>query len=127
VIVVDSVGWIEYFSGGSAADEYAEFLEHQNDILTPTIVLHEVYKRILRDGDKREAVAVVAQMQRTNVVALTQSLAITAAECGIRHKLASADSIVYATAVTNNVEVATSDKHFEGLPGVVFIHRPCGN
>jgi len=45
-ILLDSSGWIEYLTGGPLADRYATYLTSQHSIITPTIVLYEVYKKI---------------------------------------------------------------------------------
>jgi toxin FitB len=42
VIVVDSSGWIEFFTDGRLADEYAQRLRHLPSVITPVIVLYEV-------------------------------------------------------------------------------------
>jgi predicted nucleic acid-binding protein len=42
--------------------------------------------------------------------------------CG-RHKLATADAIVYATALEYGADLLTCDAHFAGLTGVVFIAK----
>ncbi len=48
-ILLDSSGWIEFFTGGPLADRYATYLTSRHDIITPTIVLYEVYKKIKRE------------------------------------------------------------------------------
>lgn len=48
-IVLNSSGWIEFFTGGTLADGYAAYLTSRYDIITPTIVLYEVYKKIKRE------------------------------------------------------------------------------
>jgi predicted nucleic acid-binding protein len=39
-------------------------------------------------------------------------------------KLATADAIVYATALAHGAELLTCDRHFENLPGVLFVPKP---
>jgi hypothetical protein len=45
VIVIDSSGWIEFFTDGPLAEEYARRLRDLRSIVTPTVILYEVYKR----------------------------------------------------------------------------------
>jgi predicted nucleic acid-binding protein len=80
VILVDSSGWIEYFTDGPLADEFAPYLENYAEVVTPTIVIFEVYRVIRRQRSEEEAIAAVAQMQKTSVVDLDQFLALSAAE-----------------------------------------------
>ena len=48
-LVVDSSGWIEFFTNGKLAAKYTGHLKNPEKILTPTIVLYEVYKNIKRE------------------------------------------------------------------------------
>jgi hypothetical protein len=44
-ILLDSSGWIEFFTGGPLADRYSGYFSSRYEIITPTIVLYEVYKK----------------------------------------------------------------------------------
>jgi predicted nucleic acid-binding protein len=124
VILVDSSGWIEYFTDGPLADEFAPFLEDLPNVITPTIVIFEVFRVIRRQRTEEEAIEAAAQMQKTSVVDLDQFLTLTAADLSIEHGLAMADAIVYATAQVNEAEMVTADSDFEGLEDVrVFRKR----
>jgi predicted nucleic acid-binding protein len=59
------------------------------------------------------------------VVPMDTGIALLAAELHQRHRLATADAIVYATAQSRGADLLTCDAHFDGLPGVVF-HRKRG-
>lgn len=121
--LVDSVGWIEFFSGGPAADRYFEYLINPNDVVTPSIVVYEVYKKLLLNTDRRSAAVALAQIGKTAVVEISGEIATSAAELGIQHKLPMVDAIVFATAISTNALLITSDKHFIGLPSVIFIDK----
>ena len=92
-------------------------------MITPTLVLHEVYKVIKRGRGEEEALVAAAQLAQTNLVPLTESLSLMASDLAIEHHLATADSIVYATAVASNVDMATSDADFQGLPRVRYLAK----
>jgi len=124
VILVDSSGWIEYFTDGPLADEFAPYLENLAEVVTPTTVIFEVYRVIRRQRSEEAATAAVAQMQKTSVVDLDQFLALSAADVSIDHGLAMADAIVYATAQTKGVDVVTGDADFAGLSGAKVFSRP---
>jgi predicted nucleic acid-binding protein len=123
MILVDSSGWLEFFVDGPLADDYEHYLAKTNSIVTPTLVLHEVYKLIKRERSEEDALIAAAQMSQTRLVPLTDSLALTAADLGLEHKLAMANSIVYATAQSLGAELVTSDADFSGLPGVTFLSK----
>lgn len=123
MIVVDSSGWLEFLTDGVLADQYARHLRQPAAVLTPTIVVYEVYKHAKRLMSEEEAVDAVAAMQKTRIVPLTDELALVAADLSLAHKLPMADSIVLATAQAHDAEVVTSDADFDGIPGVVYISR----
>jgi len=123
VIVVDSSGWIEFFTGGSNARRFGRYLEKPSDLVTPTIVLYEVYKLVKRERTEEEALLAAAQIQKTRVVPLSESLALTAADLSLEHRLAMADAVVYATAQSEGAELVTGDRDLRALPGVTYIPK----
>ena len=52
---------------------------------------------------------------------LAASIALLAADVSLRHGLAMADAIVYATAKDQDAEVVTGDADLKDLPGVVYV------
>lgn len=122
--VIDSSGWLEFFTDGPLAENYAEHLSDLSQILTPTIVLYEVYKRIKRERGEDEALVAAAQLKKTQIVVLTDTIALTAADLSLEHRLAMADAMVYATARLRDLVLFTSDDDFEDLPGVVYLPKP---
>ena len=121
--LVDSSGWIEYFTNGPLADEFAPYMEDLSEVVTPTIVIFEVFRVIRRQRSEEEAIEAVAQMQKTSVVDLDQFIALTAADVSIEHGLAMADAIVFATAQVQDVQLVTADSDFEGLSGARVFTR----
>lgn len=120
-LLIDSSGWIEFFTDGPHAKEYARHIRNPSKIVTPTVVLYEVYKKIKRERTEAEALSAVAALNRTVVIDLSESIALLAADLSITHSLPMADAIVYATALENNCRVVTGDAHFRELDGVFFV------
>jgi predicted nucleic acid-binding protein len=123
VIVIDSSGWIEFFTDGPLADEYASRLRKLTAVVTPVIVIYEVYKRLKRELSEDDAVIAVSAMQRSQVVAIDQEIALTAADLSLEHRLAMADALVLATARKFQAELITSDRDFEGVIGVTYLPK----
>jgi len=123
VILVDSSGWIEFFTDGPLADDFAPYLVDLAEVVTPTIVIFEVFRVIRRQRSEEEAIEAVAQMQKTSVVDLDQFLALSAADVSVEHSLAMADAIVYATARVQDIQLVTADSDFEGLSGARVFRR----
>jgi len=91
---------------------------------TPVIVLYEVYRWLRRERGDEEALIAAAQIAKTQVVPVTVTLALTAADLGLEHGLPMADSLVYATAMSTGAELITSDADFASLPGVIYLAKP---
>lgn len=124
MIVVDSSGWLEFLTDGPLADVYASRLRQPASVITPTIIMYEVYKHSKRLRGEDGALNAVAAMQKTHVVPLNDELALMAGDLSLEHKLPMADAIILATARLYDAEVVTSDADFEGVPGVTYIPKP---
>jgi len=121
--VIDSSGWLEYFINGSNAGFFARVIENTDQVLVPTISLFEVFKRVLIEKNRNDALEAVAIMKDGQVVDLDDSLALVAAELSYELKLPMADSIILATARANNATLWTQDAHFKGMEGVKYIEK----
>jgi predicted nucleic acid-binding protein len=119
--LIDSSGWIDFFVEGPKGLEYAKYLKDLAQIITPTVVLYEVYKKIKRDKTEEEALLAVSFMNKTQIIPLEESIALLAADLSLKFSLPMADAIVYATAVQKEAKVITSDADFKDLDKVVFI------
>lgn len=121
MILVDSSGWVEFFTDGPLAAEYSKYLKDLTKVVTPTIVIYEVYKKIKREKTEEEALLAVSLINRTSVIPLSESIALLAADLSLKYLLPMADAIVYATAFEENCKVVTSDTLFKDLDRVVLI------
>jgi predicted nucleic acid-binding protein len=120
--LIDSCGWLEFFTDGPLGDRYADELAGDlNEVLVPTIVLYEVYKFLLRTSSEETAIRCTAHMTQGHVVDLDGTLAIESAEISARQGLAMADAIVYATARKHGAELITSDADLKGMEAVTYL------
>lgn len=118
--IVDSSGWLEYFSGGPNSGQFFTPLQDPSSLIVPTITIYEVFKVVLREAGENEALQSIAAMQKGTVVDLTASIAMKAAKLSLQYNLPMADSIIFATANTYKCVIWTQDSDFEKLPGVNF-------
>jgi toxin FitB len=118
--VVDSSGWLEYFADTKSADFFAAAIENTAELIVPVITIYEVFKKILQQRGEDEALIAVATMSQGIVVELDSSIAMVAARLSHENKLPMADSLILATARSNEADLWTQDEHFEGLPGVRY-------
>jgi len=125
LILLDSYGWIEYFTEGPLAEEYARYVEEasEENTIIPTIVVYEVYKKIKGGISEEKALEAYAQLQRAKVIHIDVDLAIEAADFSLKLGLGMADAMVYATAKKEGARIVTSDEHFKGFDDVEFIEK----
>ena len=93
--VVDSSGWLEYFTDSDHAPLFASPIEDAENLFVPVISIYEVFKKVLRERGEDDALQVARVMQGGQLIDLDCALALEAA----RHRLPLADSIIYATAM----------------------------
>lgn len=121
--VLDSSGWLEYFTDGANGEIFRPIIEAEEELLIPTTCLYEVFKIILARAGEDEAVRVAGAMSFGHIVDFDRELALFAAQISKEHKLAMADSIIYATSQMHNATLWTQDEHFKGLPGVQYVEK----
>jgi len=119
--LVDSSGWLEYFADAENARFFAPIIIKTNELIVPTISLYEVFKRILQERSKEEALKAAAWMAQGQLVDLNMTLALEAAKISSDLKLPMADSIILATARAYKATLWTQDADFEGIEGVQYI------
>ena len=122
--VVDTSIWIEWLAGSTLKNKIAEVFPDTATCIVPTIVQLELDKWITREVGETMADQVIAYTQNCIVAMLDTKIALQAAELHRQYKLATADAIVYATALAYGADLLTCDAHFEALPHVVFIRKP---
>ena len=119
--IVDSSGWLEYFSDGVNAGFFAPAVLKPAELIVPTVSLYEVFKRVLQQRDESQALRAVAAMQQGMVVELATPIALGAAKISADLRLPMADAIMLATARTHNATLWTQDAHFEGVEGARYV------
>jgi predicted nucleic acid-binding protein len=121
--LVDTSAWIEWLIASPTGKTVKSAIPVREDWLVPTIVQLELAKWGIREVGEDKADQIVAFAQMCRVVPLDTKIALAAAEICGRHKLATADAIVYATALEHRADLLTCDAHFDGLPSVTFIAK----
>src|ERR1700760_1465054 len=122
--VVDTSAWIECLKGSQTGERLGNELPPLSAWLVPTIVQLELAKWARRESPAEKAEQLIAFTTSCVVVDLTTEIALSAVEICARHKLATADAIVYATAQAYEADLLTCDRHFENLPGVCYLPKP---
>ncbi len=126
MIVLDSSGWLEYFADGPFAATVADHLRKPEEVVTSVIALYEVYKWLKREHSEPVALHAVAAMKSTQVVELTDSLALLAGDLALEFGLAMADAMMLATARLHGARLITTDSDFTGIPDVDVLSKKGG-
>ena len=118
--LVDSSGWLEYFTDGKNAEHFAPVLSDIERLIVSTVNIYEVYKKVISERDEDSALQTVAMMQQAKVIEITPSIAVQAAKASYIFKLPMADCLIYITAREHNAIVWTQDSDFKDLEGVRY-------
>jgi predicted nucleic acid-binding protein len=121
--LVDTSAWIEWLTASRTGQVVGSEIPAREDWLVPTIVQHELAKWLAREVGEDKADQVIAFTQMCVLAPLDTKIALSAAEICGKHTLATADAIVYATALMHGADLLTCDAHFQNLPGVTYIAK----
>ena len=121
--LVDTSAWIEWLIGSPVGARVAREFPERGQWLVPTIVQLELARWLRRELGDDAADPVIAFTETCVVADLDTPTALSAVELGMAHKLATADAIVYATALAHAADLLTCDRHFEGLHGVRLVPK----
>jgi len=121
MVIVDSCGWLEWFTDGKLADKYQEYLADQDNLLVPAIILYEVYKILKREVGEEKALLAVGYMKNSPIIPLDETLSLAAADIALQENLAMADAIIVATSQFHNCTVISSDSDLKDQNNVKFI------
>ena len=118
--IIDSSGWLEFFSDGPNAKHYFPPLNDPSSLIVPVITIYEVFKVVLRESAENEALQAVAAMQKGKIIDINANLAMEASKLSLKQNLPMADSIILATARAHNCVIWTQDSDFQDIENVNY-------
>lgn len=122
--IVDSSGWLEYFAATRNAGNFTKVIENAKSLIVPTIILYEVFKKLLTEKGKDDALFFVSHIMKSGkVVDLDLDIALRAAKLSKDNGLPMADSVILATAQKYNATVWTQDADFKKFQGVKYFSK----
>lgn len=116
--VIDSSCWVEIFADGPAAKKCLKEVKTSKNILVPTLVVFEVYRKIKQSVSDELGLTAISYLSQFNVQTLTREISLLAADLSLQHKLGTADSLILAHAHEASAELITLDNDFRNLPRV---------
>ena len=120
---IDTSAWIEWLAESATGDLLFEDWPDLDRCVVPTIVQLELAKWLSREMSDDVADEVAAHTRKCVVVDLSSDIALLAAEQCRKHRLPTADAVIYATALATGSELMTCDAHFKGLPHVLYFAK----
>lgn len=121
--LVDSSGWLEYFTDGKNAKYFSPVIENTEELIVSPINIYEIFKKVLAEKNESTAIQVVGLMQQAKVIGINSTIAIQSAKFSYQFKMPMADSIIYTTARLSDALVWTQDVHLKGLEGVKYFKK----
>jgi toxin FitB len=120
VNIVDSSGWIEYFTAGKNGPLFRKVILQNDNLIVPAISIYEVHKRLSQLTPTDTVNECIAVMQKARVINLTPERAIAASLIATQHQLAMADAMMYAIALEFDALFWTQDVDYKGLTNIEF-------
>jgi predicted nucleic acid-binding protein len=122
--IVDSSGWIEFFTAGASGPLFKPVIEQRDQLLVPTINIYEVHKVLSRKLPAGAVQSCLDVMRQGRVLDLTDKRAVAAADFAVKHKLAMTDAVIYSMAREFDATLWTQDVDYDGLAGVTYFEKP---
>lgn len=122
-VCLDSSAWIEIAHNGPNARTFLNAGEDMARVIISSITLYEVWKYTAVNAGEARAQQLSDLLQQGVLVPLDSQIALSASRISILHKIAMADSIIYATALAHHATLWTQDDDFEGLPQVMYFPK----
>lgn len=120
---IDTSAWIEITHAGRNAARFSELLAKPESIITSTISIYEIARYTTRVASEEASADFIRFIQQSIISPVTVEIAELAAAIAPKHKLAMADSLIYATALIHKATLWTQDADFDSLPHVKYFPK----
>ncbi|MFA4907505.1 MAG: PIN domain-containing protein [archaeon] len=123
-MLLDTCAWVEYLNASQKGKLVLEMLENEG-AETSVASIAELADWALKNN--RGPDEVIEQVRKSStILPLTEEISAAAGKLHFSIKKETpkwgmVDSIIYATALHNNLKVITGDSHFRGKPNAVMI------
>ncbi len=116
----DTCVWVEVLADTPTGRRYRALFDRSQELIVPTLVQYELRRWALRELGEDAADQIIAATRNATVVVLDEPTALHAATLAQEFKLASADALIYASALRHGATLMSCDRHFEDIPGVDY-------
>lgn len=117
--LIDTSIWLDYLF----KDKYKEIIDLSETVLISSLTIFEIRRKMLKDKLDHAAIeAALFFVQRKSLIEpVSTEIAELAAQLSVKHQLAAADALIYASAQHHRVQLITRDNDFRGLSGVTVL------
>ena len=116
---LDSSVWLDYFING----KHKEIIESDSNLFTSILSIFETKKKLLKINyevnDVNKALAFLKR--RSLIVPLNIEIIEKAVDISLKHKLATIDSLIYSSSMSQSTKFLTLDRDFTNLPEAVIL------
>ena len=117
---LDPSAWIEIAHNGPNAKVFLKAAGDMSQVIVSTITLYEVWKYSATHADETRAEQLHGLLLQAKVIAPDTEISIAGAKLSIRHKIAMADALTYATSLHLKATLWTQDSDFKRLSHVMI-------
>lgn len=117
-LLIDTSTLIDFLEQNSAP-ETKEIMSTANLVIS-VITFGEIYKFLLNRGKPSEWSNIKSKLNNYKIIDVNKEISEKAAELSHRFGFSFADSIIYATALSNDLKLLTSDLDFKGKPNIIL-------
>jgi len=123
-VLIDSWGWLEFFEGSSAGNKIKDYINSDQHLFISVINLAEVYKRLLRIRNVKDAdKSINLMLTRCFIIPVQPEIALNAAAINHKNKIGLGDSLILASARAHNLKLVTGDPHFKKIKDVIYLGK----
>ena len=117
--LLDSSAWLEFAINGA----YKEIIESEVILFTSALSIFEIKKRLInKKYEETDAIKILNFIkERSIIINADKEIAERAVEISFKYNLATIDSIIYTSALSNNSGFITLDNDFRNLPKATII------
>ena len=117
--LLNSSAWLEFVINGA----YKEIIESDIILFTSALSIFEIKKKLInKKYEEADAIKILNFIkERSIIINADKEIAERAVEISFKYNLATIDSIIYTSALSNNSGFITLDNDFRNLPKATII------
>ena len=119
--LLDSSVWLAYLHNTA----YSEIIDSDEILFLSVLSIFEINKKLIKEKNSIQKIleSIKFIKFRSIILQITEEIAEKAVEISIKNNLPTIDSLIYATAIINELIVITLDNDFRGLDKAMVLEK----